>query len=376
MKDKNNSKGMSKTVFVTAIICVLIVGLISGIAAGYFLNQNKKEEKSSEQISSYSKDFDVLKYIEIGDYKNITVNVGMSEDDIKSEIASLLEDNTKYKKKQGKVKDGDKVYAKYAGFIDGKKIDVTCGEDYIDVGSGDWLKAFEKALLGAVTGKKVKFTCKVPKGTYDDERVDGHKVNFEITVKYICGKKIVPKFNNKFVNRISSGKYKTVGEYRKYIKEKLLKENKNDRGDYAWSDVMELCNVIKYPSDMMALAEKENLQGYYDMAEIYGYSIDEVLKQYGYNNLADFKKYDLAELAKDTVKENLAAMAIAKLENIKYSDEDYKSVLDEEYEYNSEKYAAKSDYEKENKEAIINETTLNAVKKWLADNLKYDYSKA
>ena len=186
----------------------------------------------------------------------------------------------------------------------------------------------------------------------------------------------MPKFNNKFVSRISSEKYKTVSEYRKYIKEKLLKENKNDRGDYAWSDVMELCNVIKYPSDMMALAEKENLQGYYDMAEIYGYSVDEVLKQYGYNNLEDFKKYDLKELAKDTVKENLAAMAIAKLENIKYSDEDYKSVLDEEYEYNSEKYATKSDYEKENKEAVINETTLNVVKKWLADNLKYDYSKA
>ena len=373
MKNKNNSKGMSKTVFVTAIICVLIVGLVSGIAAGYFLNQNKKEEKSSEQVSSYSKDFDALKYIEIGDYKNITVNVGVSEDDIKSEIDSMLEDNTKYEKKQGKVKDGDKVYAKYAGSIKGKKIDVTCGEDYIDVGLGDWLEDFEKALLGARTGKKVKFTCKVPKGTYDDERVDGH--NVEITVDYICGKKIVPKFNNKFVNQISSGKYKTVSEYKKYIKEKLLKENKNDRGDYAWSDVMEVCNVIKYPSDMMALAEKENLQGYYDMAEIYGYSIDEVLKQYGYNNLEDFKKYDLKELAKDTVKENLAAMAIAKLENIKYSDEDYKSVLDEEYEYNSEKYATKSDYEKENKEAIINETTLNVVKKWLADNLKYDYSK-
>ena len=151
MKNKNNSKGMSKTVFITAIICVLIVGLVSGIAAGYFLNQNKKEEKSSEQVSSYSKDFDALKYIEIGDYKNITVNVGVSEDDIKSEIDSMLEDNTKYEKKQGKVKDGDKVYAKYAGSIKGKKIDITCGEDYIDVGLGDWLEDFEKALLGAKT---------------------------------------------------------------------------------------------------------------------------------------------------------------------------------------------------------------------------------
>ena len=89
MKNKNNSKGMSKTVFVTAIICVLIVGLVSGIAAGYFLNQNKKEEKSSEQVSSYSKDFDALKYIEIGDYKNITVNVIKNGKSVEKKTLSL-----------------------------------------------------------------------------------------------------------------------------------------------------------------------------------------------------------------------------------------------------------------------------------------------
>lgn len=69
-------------------------------------------------------------------------------------------------------------------------------------------------------------------------------------------------------------------------------------------------------------------------------------------------------------------MAIAKLENIKYSDKEYNSVLEEEFEYNSEKYATKKEYEKENKESLINETTLNVVKKWLADNLKFDYSEA
>ncbi|MBU5478702.1 hypothetical protein KQI69_05735 [Eubacterium sp. MSJ-13] len=376
MENKKNNIGISKRVFVTIIICVLLVGLVSGIIAGYFMNGKKGDKKSSEKTDSYSSDFDPLKYIEIGDYKNITVNVGVSEDDIKSEINTLLDDHAKYEKKQGKVKDGDKVYAEFSGFIKGKKIDVTCGADYIDVGSGDWLEDFENALKGAVTGKKVKFSCSVPEGTYDDKNVDGHKVDFEITAKYICGKKIVPKFNDRFIKNVSSGKYKTVDEYKKYIRDKLIKENKTDRGDYAWSDVVELCHVKKYPSDMLALAEKENLQGYYDMAEIYGYSIDEVLKQYGYNNLEDFKKYDLKEIAQDTVKENLAAMAIAKLENIKYSDKEYERVLEEEFEYNSEKYATKEEYEKENKEALINEATLNVVKKWLADNLKFDYSKA
>lgn len=376
MEDKRNDISVSKKVFATAVICVLLVGIISGMVAGYFMNGSKTKKKATKDVSSYSRDFDPLKYIEVGDYKNITVNAGVSEDDIKSEINTLLEDNTKYEKKRGKVKDGDKVYAEFAGFIKGKKIDVTCGADYIDVGSGDWLAEFENALKGAVTGKKIKFSCKVPEGTYDDKSVDGHKVDFQITAKYICGKKIVPKFDNRFVKKISSGKYKTVDEYKKYIKDKLLKENKEDRGDYAWSDVLELGKVKKYPSDMLTLAEKETLQGYYDMAEIYGYSIDEVLKQYGYNSLEDFKKYDLKELAQDTVKENLAAMAIAKLENIKYSDKEYNSVLEEEFEYNSEKYATKKEYENENKESLINETTLNVVKKWLADNLKFDYSEA
>lgn len=374
MKNKKNSNGISRKVFVTVIICVLLVGLVSGIIAGYFINGSK--EKKSEEPDSYSSDFDPLKCIEIGDYKNITVNVGVSDADIKSEINSLIEDNVKYKKKMGIVKDGDKVYAEFEGFIKGKRIDVTCGQDYIDVGSGDWLEDFEKALIGAKTGKKVKFSCKVPKGTYDDKSVDGHKVDFEIVVRYICGKKIVPKFDDEFVKKTSSGKYKTVEDYKKYIKEKLLDENKTDRGDYAWSAVMEVCKVKKYPSDLLSLAEKKILQEYYDMAEIYEYSIDEVLKQYGYNDLEDFKKYDLKELAKDTVKENLAAMAITKLENIKYSDKEYENVLEEEFEYNSEKYATKKEYEKENKEEIINETTLKMVKKWLADNMKFDYSKA
>ena len=74
-------------------------------------------------------------------------------------------------------------------------------------------------------------------------------------------------------------------------------------------------------------------------------------------------------------------MAIAKLENIKYSDEDYKSVLDEEYEYNSEKYATKT--------LLLSKLTVPAPSFLSSffmllsnptlpprfDNLKYDYSK-
>lgn len=357
------------------VVCILIVVIVSGIIMSCFLVGKNRNKKRTDNISSYD-DFNALDYIEIGDYKNLVVNIGVSEADIKSEVDSLIQDNVTYKKKFGKVEDGDTVYADFAGYIDGKKMDVTCGSDYIEIGSGDWLEGFEDSIRGSVTGKNIEFFCDVPEGTYDDKEIDGHKVKFKVKVNYICGKKITPKYNNEFVKKISEGKYKNVSQYNAYIKDKLLEENEKDKGDYAWTDVLENCKVIKYPEEMLADAEKETLQGYYDMAEIYGYTVEEVLKEYGYDSLDEFKKTDLKIFAEDTVKEKLAARAIVMNEKINYSDKEYDDILEEEYGYNSEKYASKEEFEKKNKQYVKDMVTLSVVKKWLAVNLKFDKEKS
>lgn len=367
---------VNRKILTVIVVCVLIVGIVSGIIATCFINGKNKNEKSTDNISSSDKDFNVFDYIKIGDYKNLIVNIGVSKTDIQSEVDGLIQDNVTYRKKYGKVKDGDKVYADFEGYVNGKKMDSTCGSDYIEIGSGDWLEGFEASIKGTMTGKTVEFTCAVPQGAYDDKNIDGHKVKFRVKVNYICGKRIVPKYNDEFVKMISSGKYKTVREYNAYLKDKLMEENEREKGEYAWTDVLELCKVIKYPNDMLADAEKEILQGYYDMAEIYGYTIEEVIKEYGYSSLEEFKKYDLKELAEETVKEKLAAKAIASKEKINYSDKEYDSVLEEEFGYNSEKYTSKEEYEKKNKMYIEDTVTLSIVKKWLADNLNFDKTKS
>lgn len=93
---------------------------------------------------------------------------------------------------------------------------------------------------------------------------------------------------------------------------------------------------------------------------------------FGYESEDDFRKTDLEELAQDTVKENLAAQALADLEGISYTEEDYNSVVDEEYSFNNEEYSSKEEYEKKNRQMLKDTTLLKIVKEWLAENISFD----
>ena len=362
---------MKKSVLALIIICVLVIGVIIGVVLSNLNKMHLTSDKSEQNANvSYEKDFNPMDYITLGDYKGMKVSLAVSQDDIQSEIDSILEEYTSYKKLSGVVKMGDMIHATFEGYIDGKRADSTCGSDYIQLGSGDWIPGFEDALAGAKTGKKKKFYIDIPEGTYGDKSVDGKRVEFRVKVEYICGKEIVPEYNDEFVKSISSD-CSTTKEYNEYIKEKLLKENENDRADYAWSDIMTLCEVKKYPDDMLNEAEKVVLQGYYDMAGIYGKTNDEIFKQFGYESEEDFRTKDLDAMAKDTVKEILVARAMSKAESIGYSDADYKEVVDEEYSYNEDKYSSKEEYEEKNRQSLQDEALQNAVKSWLKDNATY-----
>ena len=129
------------------------------------LTSDKSEQNANV---SYEKDFNPMDYITLGDYKGMKVSLAVSQDDIQSEIDSILEEYTSYKKMSGVVKMGDMIHATFDGYIDGKRADSTCGSDYIHIGSGEWLPGFEDAIIGVKTGDNKKFTLDIPEGTYGD----------------------------------------------------------------------------------------------------------------------------------------------------------------------------------------------------------------
>lgn len=369
MAGKNNinrtgssPKNMRNVIIIVAVCAVLF---LAGLAAGLMAPSVK--EKITDMAGS---NYNVNKYIEVGDYKSLNVSIAVTQDDIDAEIDDLREQNTIYEQLGGTVADGDMVYADIVGYVNGRRADDTCANDYVIIGSGDWVSGFEEALIGAKTGKTAEFTIPVPMGTYGNKSIDGHDVQFKVKVEYICGDSIIPEYNDDFVQSVSE--YNTTDEYNEYLRQKLLKENEADKGDFAWTDFLDICKVKEYPGDMMEEARKVVLQGYYDMAVVYGCSKEEVFKQFGYDSEEDFKETDLEELAQDTVKENLAAQALADLEKITYTEKEYNEVADEEYSYNQDEYSSKEEYEKDNEQALKDEVLMKTVKNWLAENLSFD----
>ena len=113
------------------------------------------------------------------------------------------------------------------------------------------------------------------------------------------------------------------------------------------------------------------LQGYYDMADMYGMSHDEIFQSWGSENEEDFVKNELDEQAKQAVKEKLVVEAIAKAEGINYSDKEYKDLVAEEYQYNTEKYDSEAEYEKKNRESLKDNALSSAVQKWITKHATF-----
>lgn len=369
LEEQQNNNGQKKKIAMMSLgaVCILVVGIFMGILISRYMAKDSGEKKQTAETND--RDYNVEDCIKLGEYDGIQVSLAVSQEDIDSEIESLQEEYTTYEEKSGTVIDGDMIYAEFEGYVNNKRMEDTCGSDYIEIGNGDWLPGFEEAFIGAKTGKKIEFTLSVPENTYGDERIDGKEVTFKAKVQYICGESIVPEYTDDFVQSISS--YNTVTEYNDYLRNKLLKENEEDQKEFAWSDVLEDCKVITYPEDMMKEARQEVLQGYYDMADLYGYTHDEIFESFGRKNEQDFVDNDLDELAQDTVKETLVAEAIAKREGIQYSDEEYDKLVEEEYSYNTDTYNNKKDYEETNRSYLRREALAGAVKTWIEEHAEF-----
>ena len=197
-------------------------------------------------------DYDPVQYVTIGEYKGVQVSLEVTDEDLQDEIDNIREENATYQQLAGTTQTGQTIRASFEGYVDGQKMDATCGEDYVELGSGDWLDGFEENLTGVQTGDSVVFTVAVPEGTYDDPTIDGKNVEFHATVLYICGEENLPEYSDDFVKSISK-KYKTTEEYNNYLRDKLHKENEEQKAEFA-SEVSDFETLDEYKEDIKSKA--------------------------------------------------------------------------------------------------------------------------
>lgn len=310
---------------------------------------------------AYNYDFD--KYIKLGDYSGVTIDLSEINKEIKAQFESAASSdkktNTYSKAEEGiVVEDGDVANISYVGKVDGKEfeggstIDATTKKDKpvdLTIGSGQFIDGFEDGLLGAEVGQKLDIKVTFPKdygkeGTKQAE-LNGKEAVFTVTINSLK-RTTYPTYNDVNVDKYFE-EYKTVKEFEEGVKENIEK-------DLVWEKFYDDCKVIKYPKKELETYYNNTVNSYKANAAALGVTLETYMGYMGYKDLGTFFQY-LASVAKSQVKQELIVHAmLAKNPVLKLTEEEYAKEAEElwnEYKdeqgYEGDFKQFKKDYDRE-----------------------------
>ncbi|MDD6154072.1 MAG: trigger factor [Eubacteriales bacterium] len=270
-------------------------------------------------------------YVTVGKYKGLTYTkqkVTVTDKEVQAEIESRVKAKQSTKTvKTGTVKKGDSITIAFKGTINGKTFDRGSSDSYpLTVGSGTMIDGFEDGLIGKKVGSKVTLNLKFPKD-YSTKKLRGKKVKFVVTIlsKQVT---VTPKYDINFIK--DNSKYDNKKDYEASVKAELVKEQENTNAttvkNTLWSQVVESSKVKKYPDAQIDTEIDRITDQYKSMAKSYGMEWKTFLKSYMGVTEKQFKS-EAKTYAKSVVKQKMILYSIAKEENIKLSDKEYKKKL-------------------------------------------------
>lgn len=322
-------------------------------------------------------DIDITKYVTLKDgymkekAKGLPKKTSYTDDDAKAYINS--QGNTQTFTDKEKVKKGDSVNIDIKGTISGKEFDGGTIEGYtLEIGSGQMIEGFEDSIIGIEAGKSDEIEATFPKD-YSNKNLAGKTAKFKVKVNSITR---AGELTDEKVAELTSDKYKSVDEYVAFVKKYLEWYGNVTYVTNATEPVMTV--IEKYveikdvPDELVEWYTDQALAHYKDYASYYGQSIDELLAAKGngnYSNEDEFRKY-VKDNAKDQLKWDMAAMAIAEDKNIEFSKQDYEDFLTYDlFRFNSQ-YSSKTELETAlGKENIKWNLLYNKVIGYLAENM-------
>ncbi len=185
---------------------------------------DKVEFKEGEPLR-FRAVFEVLPEFELGEYKNLEVQVdGIEIGD--AQVAKTLEEMREraatFVPVEGRAaKDGDFVLMKLAGTPVGGGDPVQADNILCHLGAEETLESFTENLRGAQPGETKKFQSKYPED-YPDPKLAGKTYDYSVEVQGIKEKKL-PELNDEFAKDTAgeTGDFTTLAEMRKKILENL-----------------------------------------------------------------------------------------------------------------------------------------------------------
>lgn len=212
---------------------------------------DKVEFKDGEPLK-FRAVFEVLPEFELGDYKNLQVQVDEVEagdKDVEKAIEEMRERAAAFVPVEGRAaKDGDSVLIKLKGMPTEGGEPVEADNVLVPIGAEETLASFTENLRGANSGETKKFQAKYP-DEYPDKKLAGKTYDFIVDVQSIKEKKL-PELNDDFVKEGAgeNADVKTLDELREKIRENLEASKEHQQRTQAQDRILEqLVNSHNFP---------------------------------------------------------------------------------------------------------------------------------
>ena len=187
--------------------------------------------------------FEVLPEFELGDYKNLAVNIDAVEAgnaQVDKTIEEMRERAANFVPVEGRAaKDGDYVLIKLSGMPVGGGDPVQADNILCHIGAEETLESFTENLRGASSGDIKKFRSQYP-DDYPDEKLAGKAYDYIVEVQGLKEKKL-PELNDEFAKDAAGekGGFSTLAEMRQLITKDLEAAKEDQQQSQAREKILE-----------------------------------------------------------------------------------------------------------------------------------------
>lgn len=272
----------------------------------------------------YTAEVTVAPEVEIGEYKGLEVkkpHYEVTDEEIEETLKAMQEKNARIEtKSEGTVEKGNIAVIDFKGFIDDKAFEGGEGKDFsLEIGSGTFIDNFEDQLIGLSTGESKDVVVKFPE-EYGKEELNGKEATFKVTVNEIKIKEL-PEIDDEFAKEISE--LDTIEEVKADIRKKKESENElRVNREYEEAVVDAACANAKI--DIPQIMIKNEIDGMLkDLEMRLKYQGLDLKSYYQYTNSNEEKVREfMKESAEKRVKTDLVIGKIARVEDVKITDEE------------------------------------------------------
>lgn len=326
VEEESAGKKSKTPVIVLGVVCVLaVIGIVI-----YLVLDGMGKFDSNEKVTK------------IGDYKNFTYeefSAAVTDEEVMQSyeyMVSYYVDYLGYKyyekndSRDGTlVEDGDTINIDYTGYIDGEAFEngSDTGVD-LTIGSNSFIDGFESSLIGKTVGETVDINVTFPEEYPKNPDMAGVEAVFTVTINYV-GNNVPITTENAY--SILFG-FETLEELKAYIRTTMESDNASSEESYYEEKKEEYIRQVIENSEFADLTEEATayadkiMEMVESAATANNLTVENYVSQlYGYSSLEEYTTA-LQENCLIEKKKDCLVNAIAEIENITMSDQDYQNL--------------------------------------------------